>query len=333
MIVEASAEVPTLLTPPPLPCVASADGAEQHRAYMSSLLSDVLPHSSASPSATLALAALALEMLASSSPVIDAGLALTVLGRHLHLQVSETEGSAPSRSGSGGPASPHPAAVLQELVHSGLLLPGPGGCLALAHPALLQPLAACELSRVFAFAPQAALDQHFLCSLPRVRQLLGAAAIAPQHTVCELGAGIGSLARHLPPCAQLTLVDLDPALAAALRHSLGSAATVLQADALAVLRSSAWDIVVSSLPHFLTEGVLGILAGKARGEPGAGGGFVRAVLCVHAQDAWQGQPYTDALCISDLCVLHSKDFFPPQPFDSKAILVTPRGGAGAVRTA
>jgi hypothetical protein len=138
--------------------------------------------------------------------------------------------------------------------------------------------------------------------------------------VAELGAGVGSVARHFPPCAgSLTLVELDAELACTLRALQLPGARVLQADALQVLRDGAFDVVVSNLPFDLTEGVLQILAAKA-----ASRGFRRAVLSVHNDDAFGHRPYHATLHISPLCVLQQDDFSPRQPFLSKLVLVTPR---------
>ena len=171
----------------------------------------------------------------------------------------------------------------------------------------------------FGFQPKAGMDQHFLRNGDKIRCLLDAAAIAPGDAVVELGAGVGSVARHFPRCASLTLVDLDAELVSILRALQLPGACVLEADALQVLRDGTFDVVVSNLPFDLTEGVLEILAAKA-----ASHGFRRAVLAVHNDDAFGHRPCHAALRISPLCVLQHDDFAPRQPFLSKLVLVTPR---------
>ena len=170
------------------------------------------------------------------------------------------------------------------------------------------------------FQPKAGMDQHFLCNEDKIRALVDAAAIAPGDAVIELGAGVGSVARHFPPCASLTLVDLDAELVQLLHALQLPGALVLEADALQVLRDGTYDVVVSNLPFDLTEGVLEILAAKA-----AGRGFRRAVLSVHNDDVFGHRPYHAALHIQPLCVLQREDFSPVQPFLSRLVLVTRRG--------
>ena len=173
----------------------------------------------------------------------------------------------------------------------------------------------------FGSEPKAGMDQHFLCNADKIRTLVDAAAIAPGDAVVELGAGVGSVARHFPPCASLTLVDLDAELAQQLRALQLPGARVLEADALQVLRDGAYDVVISNLPFNLTEGVLEILAAKA-----ANRGFRRAVLSVHNDDAFGHRPYHAALHFRPLCLLQREDFSPVQPFLSRLVLVTPREG-------
>jgi hypothetical protein len=341
------------VTPLALSLVVSAyvtDGAvpgslkELYRAYVSHTLSDVEEGRGggrrAAPASDkdMALAALAFEMLTSSRPVIDAADARVAVGRRL-AQIHAAEADAAGGGGSGveamaaAAAVPNAAAVLEELIYSGLVRRDADYRISFAHLTLLEYLAECEMSREFSFAPKAAMDQYFLRNMAKIRVLLGAAAIGPRDAVCELGAGIGSVARHFPPCASLTLVDLDPDLVRILRYTL-RAATVLEADALEALRAGAFDVVVSNLPFFLTEGILEILAAKARGAPDAGGPFRRAVMSVHTDDVFDAtKPYADALDIRELCTLQSEDFFPHQPFLSKVIAVTPRAQKPQVEAA
>ena len=173
----------------------------------------------------------------------------------------------------------------------------------------------------FGFVPKPGMDQHFLRNGDKIRALLDAAAIAPGDAGVELGAGVGSVARHFPPwCAgSLTLVELDAELACILGTLQLPGARVLQVDALQVLRDGTFDVVVSNLPFDLTESVLQILAAKAPSR-----GFRRAVLSVHNDDAFGHRPYHAALHIRPLCVLQEDDFSPRQPFLSKLVLVTPR---------
>ena len=326
-------------TPLALSLVVSAyltDGAvpgslrELYRAFVSATLAEVEEarnaHAAPASDKDMALAALAFEMLSSSRPVIGTADARAVVQRRLN-QIHAAEVDALHGSAAMAPATapakqpPDGGVVLDELVYSGLLRRGADYLLSFTHLTLLEYMAECEMSREFSFQPKAAMDQYFLRNMAKIRVLLGAAAIAPGDAVVEVGAGIGSVARHFPACASLTLVDLDPDLVRILRFQLRSA-RVLEADALAVLRDGTFDVVVSNLPFFLTEGILEILGDKARHHS-----FKRAVMSVHNDDVFGPErPYHAALHIRELCVLQEDDFFPRQPFLSKLILVTARDG-------
>ena len=326
-------------TPLALSLVVSAyltDGAvpgslrELYRAFVSATLAEVEEarnaHAAPASDKDMALAALAFEMLSSSRPVIGTADARAVVQRRLN-QIHAAEVDAAAGSAAMAPVTapakqpPDGGVVLDELVYSGLLRRGADYLLSFTHLTLLEYMAECEMSREFSFQPKAAMDQYFLRNMAKIRVLLGAAAIAPGDAVVEVGAGIGSVARHFPACASLTLVDLDPDLVRILRFQLRSA-RVLEADALAVLRDGTFDVVISNLPFFLTEGILEILGDKARNHS-----FKRAVMSVHNDDVFGPErPYYAALHIRELCVLQEDDFFPRQPFLSKLILVTARDG-------
>lgn len=251
-----------------------------------------------------ALAALAFHMLSCSRSSLRTAEANAVLDKR-HNALAE-------RSEAGPPADP--SALLEELIYSGLLVRRDHH-VAFLHMTLLEYFAQCEMSREYHFTASVQMDQHFLRNPDKIACILKAAAITPQDHVIEVGAGIGSVAKHFPPSQSLHLVDLDPGLARILRHQFPGT-PILERDALEVLRELPCDVLVSNLPFFLTPGVLEILAT---------GTFQRAVLSVHADDDFT--PYEGTLSIQFLCTLEEQDFFPRQPFQSKLILVTPRSGA------
>lgn len=154
------------------------------------------------------------------------------------------------------------------------------------------------------------MEQHFLTSPARLAALAAAAAPRPHERVLELGAGAGTVAAALPPCRRV-LVELDPALAAALRRRFPDA-EVLERDALTVLEDRPFDVLLSNLPHAYSQAVLDALPGRT---------FRVALVAVRA-----GQSLTrpTGLRIGSLGRLEGSDFDPPQPFASELLRVEPR---------
>ncbi len=160
------------------------------------------------------------------------------------------------------------------------------------------------------------MEQHFLTAEAKLGALIRAARIRPGDRVLELGSGGGTVAaalkRHAPPCT-LTLVELEPHLAGALRAAFPDA-TVLQEDALDVLARAEADIILSNLPHALTGAMLTRLNRKT---------FRRAVVAVHERDDVELSAHkAETLSLEPLLTLDEGDFTPPQPFKSKLMLVT-----------
>jgi 16S rRNA A1518/A1519 N6-dimethyltransferase RsmA/KsgA/DIM1 with predicted DNA glycosylase/AP lyase activity len=152
------------------------------------------------------------------------------------------------------------------------------------------------------------MEQHFLRSPEKIRAVVAAAGVRPQDRVVELGAGIGSIARRLPRCRALTLVDLDSALARDLAVAFPRA-RVIRADAVTTLPTLQFDVVLTNLPHSLTAPIINVIAGLP---------FRVAVLAVRAGEPLAIPP---ALRATEVAVLEESDFEPPQPFASQAIRV------------
>ena len=161
------------------------------------------------------------------------------------------------------------------------------------------------------------MEQHFLRNRTKIKALLGAAAVRPDERVVELGAGIGSVARHIPPCRSLTLVELDPALARDLAAAFPYG-QVIQADAVVTLPALTFDVLLTNLPHYLTPAALEILAAMP---------FRVAVLAVRADVELAVPPVLRA---TEVVPLHATDFTPTQPFASRVIRVvrSPATGNG-----
>jgi len=153
------------------------------------------------------------------------------------------------------------------------------------------------------------MEQHFLVSPEALEVLVRHAGIRPTDRVVELGAGSGTVAAALPPCA-LTLVELDAELAENLRRRFPEA-RVVQGDALEALDGLHFEVLLSNLPHALTKPLLKRLREKR---------FQRALVAMHEDENLEA--LENGLRLEPLRVLHERDFSPPQPFKSKLVRVT-----------
>lgn len=99
------------------------------------------------------------------------------------------------------------------------------------------------------------LEQHFLISPEKLDQVVAAAGIRESDDVVEVGAGAGTVAVALPRGRSLTLIELDTRLTELLREHVPHA-RVLQGDALELLRTVPCDVLISNLPHDVTEELL-----------------------------------------------------------------------------
>ncbi len=161
------------------------------------------------------------------------------------------------------------------------------------------------------------MEQYFLTSTQKLGALVRAAGIRTGDRVPELGSGGGTVAAaptlHTSRCT-LTLAELDSRLAEGLRVRFPEA-TVLEEDALGVLERLEADVILSNLPHPLTEAVLRRLSRKT---------FRRALIAVHERDDVQRLArVAEGLSLELLFTLNEHDFTPPQPFRSNLILATP----------
>jgi predicted O-methyltransferase YrrM len=153
--------------------------------------------------------------------------------------------------------------------------------------------------------------QHFLVSPEKLSKLVSAAGIRPTDDVLEVGAGIGTVARELPRSKTLTLVDLDDRLFRSLRQNVPHA-NVVQGDALEIISTMSFDVLIGNLPHKVTESLLKIIPGLS---------FRTAVLAVgETTDLDQlgtGFPW------SEVTRTTGDDFLPPQLGVSRIVRVAP----------
>ena len=88
---------------------------------------------------------------------------------------------------------------------------------AASHASAFHNLASSYMQGPSPPACKAQMDQYFLTSVTKIGIIVKAAAISRSDAVLEVGAGIGSVAKHYPLCQSLCLVDLDPDLVKILR--------------------------------------------------------------------------------------------------------------------
>lgn len=98
-------------------------------------------------------------------------------------------------------------------------------------------------------------DQHFLTCPAKLGVLMAAAGIRPDDDVVEFGAGAGTVAARVPVCRSLTLVEYDPRLVAHLTPRFPRA-TVRQGDALDLVHTLRFDVLLSNLPWQVTADLL-----------------------------------------------------------------------------
>jgi 16S rRNA A1518/A1519 N6-dimethyltransferase RsmA/KsgA/DIM1 with predicted DNA glycosylase/AP lyase activity len=153
------------------------------------------------------------------------------------------------------------------------------------------------------------LDQHFLCNPVKLASLINAAGIRPTDHVVEVGAGIGTVAEHVPACHSLTVIEYDAALIPHLRRRLPHA-QVIQGDALAILPTVRCDVLVSNLPSRLTPALVELLPRLD---------FRVAVITVSSIDKLSPLEYSFVL--DAVTVLEPDDFRPRQRARAEIVLV------------
>lgn len=155
------------------------------------------------------------------------------------------------------------------------------------------------------------LEQHFLVSPVKLAKLIAAAGIQPTDNVLEVGAGIGTVARVLPECRSLTVVELDERLISFLRQNVPHA-KVLQGDAVEIIQQISFDVLIGNLPTAVTESLIKLISGLS---------FRTAVLAVGESTNLDSLGY--GFSWSEVTRITGEDFSPPQLSVSRIVKVVP----------
>ena len=126
----------------------------------------------------------------------------------------------------------------------------------------LTPLDVPALLREHGLKPNQALGQNFLVDESALAKLAAAAEITPGGTVLEIGAGLGSLTRHLVFAAGLVVaVEVDRGLFAVLKQVLAGVENVrllsgdiLKLDPAEILPDGPYQ-VVANIPYHITSAI------------------------------------------------------------------------------
>jgi 16S rRNA A1518/A1519 N6-dimethyltransferase RsmA/KsgA/DIM1 with predicted DNA glycosylase/AP lyase activity len=164
--------------------------------------------------------------------------------------------------------------------------------------------------REIALRADPALGQHFLVSDKKLSQLIAAAQIRPTDRVVEVGAGIGTVARALPPAASLTAVELDSRLIGILKENVPHA-RILQGDALQLIHELPCEVLISNLPRAATETLITLLPGVC---------FRTAILAVgESTDLTRLGP---GFTWTEVTTITGDDFIPPQSSVSRIVKIS-----------
>jgi 16S rRNA A1518/A1519 N6-dimethyltransferase RsmA/KsgA/DIM1 with predicted DNA glycosylase/AP lyase activity len=155
------------------------------------------------------------------------------------------------------------------------------------------------------------LGQHFLVSPEKLAKLVAAAGIRPTDNVVELGAGAGTVARELPRPGSLTLIEFDSRLLGFLRQNVPYA-HVVHGDALEIVRTISFDVLIGNLPHQVTDMLLEMMPRLS---------FRTAVLSV--SESADLDRLGTGFAWSEVATTTGDDFVPPQLAVSRLVRIVP----------
>ncbi len=153
------------------------------------------------------------------------------------------------------------------------------------------------------------LEQHFLVSREKLAKLIDAAGVSPTDRVVEVGAGVGTVAREIPPCKSLTLIEFDGRLIAWLERNVPNA-QIIQGDVLDLIQGIPFDVLIGNLPNLVTESLIDLLPEMS---------FRTAVLAVGESANLDRLAPRFAWC--EIETISGPDFQPPQPSVSRVVRI------------
>ncbi|MBP7356128.1 MAG: 23S rRNA (adenine(2030)-N(6))-methyltransferase RlmJ, partial [Longilinea sp.] len=111
--------------------------------------------------------------------------------------------------------------------------------------------------------PKKKLGQNFLMDNAALQRVVTAAEIQPEDEVLEIGAGLGSLTRHLSQAAQrVVAVELDQQLVPILQQVLAGmtnvqivAGDILEQNPAELMQSDQY-LVVANIPYYITSAII-----------------------------------------------------------------------------
>lgn len=119
------------------------------------------------------------------------------------------------------------------------------------------------LLRTHGLSPRKGLGQNFLTDPFTLEKVVQAAGVTQQDSVLEIGAGLGSLTRHLARSAgKVTAVEIDQNLIPILRQVLAGEKNVqiIPADILALdpamIMNGEPYLVVANIPYYITSAIM-----------------------------------------------------------------------------
>ena len=128
----------------------------------------------------------------------------------------------------------------------------------------MNPLDVRNVLRQHNIYPKKRLGQNFLVDETSLAKVTAAAGLEPGDTVLEIGAGLGSLTRHLAEMAgRVVAVELDSELFPALQDTLQNYEQVelVQGDILRIDLAGRLDLpqgykVAANIPYYITSAVI-----------------------------------------------------------------------------
>lgn len=126
-----------------------------------------------------------------------------------------------------------------------------------------------SLLRQHGLRPEKSLGQNFLLDESALEQVVETAGVTNQEMVLEIGAGLGSLTRHLAAAARLVIaVELDEGLLPPLRQVLEPfpnahiiPGDILELDPAQLIPEGSY-LVVANIPYYITSALIRHLLGS-----------------------------------------------------------------------